>query len=161
MELNEYLGKLIHMIKNTENVEFFAERPRLTRTEFRMLREIVIERDKGRDIISSELARRLGVTRSAISQLVAKLEKEGIVERASSPTDKKIAYIRLSEKSLALYEGHCDAANRLMALIVEDLGAKKLDALFAANEEFFAAVARARKRLAAENEPAKEGRTTC
>ena len=43
MEINEYLIKLFQIIKDMENVSLFRERAKLSKTEFALLREIVME----------------------------------------------------------------------------------------------------------------------
>ena len=95
-----------------------------------MLREVILEAEKGKNIISSELARRLGITRSAVSQIVTKMEQRGIVNRVSSPTDRKIAYICLSESSMAVFEEQCKRANETMKRIVELYGEDKIRTFF-------------------------------
>ena len=157
MECNEYLARLIQAAKNIEGLELFADKAKLSKTEFGMLREIVFEREKGRDIISSELARRLGVTRSAISQIVAKMELQGIIERASSPVDRKIAYVRLSEKAKAIFTQQCREANELIGRVVKEYGADKMDALLNAYEEFSAVLVKVRKEMIGEAKNGEAG----
>ncbi len=136
MELNEYAVRLFQAVESVEGLKFFSDGAELSRTEFRLLREVVAEQTKGNDIISSELARRLGVTRSAVSQIVTKLEKSGIVVRAAAPDDRKIAYVRLSEKSLALYEKQCRQANRLLNRVAEQFGKERTKQLSEDCDEF-------------------------
>lgn len=143
MELNEYIIKFIRTIRGFDGLKFFSEGASLSKTEFRLLQEVVNEEEKGRSIISSELSRRLGVTRSAVSQIVTKLEKRNIVKRVSSPTDKKIAYIRLSETASALFEEECKRANCAMERVVAELGKDKLDDLIDRCEEIISALKRA------------------
>ena len=150
METNEYLIKLIQAAKDMERLQLFVGKVKLSKTEFRMLREIVIEREKGKDIISSELARRLGVTRSAVSQIVAKMEERGIVERASSPTDRKIAYVRLSAEAAAAFKEQCREANELIERVVSTYGTQKMDALLAAYDEFYHVLVKVRKEMQSE-----------
>lgn len=147
MEINAYLLKLFQTIKDMEDLNLFTDAAKLSKTEFRMLREIIMEGERGRNIISSELARRIGITRSAVSQVVTKLEKQGIVTRKASPTDRKIAYICLSDRSLAVFEEQCREANALMERVEQDLGTEKLQNLISAYDEFTASFARARKQL--------------
>lgn len=142
MEINEYLVKFFQIVREMENLDFFSGVSKLSRTEFRLLREIVMEEEKGKMIISSELARRLGITRSAVSQIVTKMEERGIVQRVDSPTDRKIAYIRLSESSLAVFEEQCKEANGIMRQVIAELGEEKMKELFAAFEEFCKVCAR-------------------
>ena len=142
MELNEYLVKLFSVVKEMDCINLFDDSARLTKTEFRLLREIASEGEKGNDIISSELARRLGITRSAVSQIVSKLEKQNVVVRASSEFDKKIAYVRFSEQSRAMFEEHCRQANRLMEVVVDELGTEKMDSLVSSFYEFITTIKR-------------------
>ena len=130
MEINEYLIKSFELMRSLENVDFFAGVSNLSRTEFHLLREVILEAEKGKKIISSELARRLGITRSAVSQIVTKMEQRGIVNRVSSPTDRKIAYICLSESSMAVFEEQCKHANETMKRIVELYGEDKIRTFF-------------------------------
>ncbi len=129
MEINEYLVKLFETIKDLENIDFFLGTKRLSRTEFRLLREVILENNRGREIISSELARRLGITRSAVSQIITKLEERNVVRRMASATDKKIAYVRLSEASISVFNEQCSRANKLVERVVERFGEDRINEL--------------------------------
>lgn len=129
MEINEYLIKFFQVAKGIEGVQLFPQTAELSNTEFRMLREICLEAEKGKNIISSELARKLGVTRSAVSQIVTKLEKQKIVRRTASDTDRKIAYVQLSDEARAIFEEQCKQANALIEKVVKDYGEDKMDQL--------------------------------
>ena len=140
MEINEYLIKCFQLMRNMENIDFFAGAHELSRTEFRLLREVILEEEKGMNIISSELARRLGITRSAVSQIVTKMEKDGIVTRVDSPTDRKIAYICLSQNARAVFEEQCKEANATMERIVEEIGEEKVNQFFSLYDELRKAI---------------------
>ncbi len=135
MEINEYLVSFFNIVREIESINMFEQKSKLSGTEFRMLREIILEREKGKDIISSELSRRLGITRSAVSQIVTKLEKKNIVKRTASDTDRKIAYVRLSDHALALFSEQCDHANRVISQVVQIYGEDKMNELVAACKE--------------------------
>ncbi len=122
MELNENVLKLICAGKKLENADFFTGYDKLSKTEFRLLQEIIVAGKNGKNIISSHLAKKLGITRSAVSQIVTKLERENIVRRVASPTDRKIAYVQLSDYSRELYEAQCARANALMERIIAEFG---------------------------------------
>lgn len=150
METNKYLVKLFQTMKDMENIDLFPEAAKLSRTEFRLIREIVIEGEHGKDVISSELARRLGITRSAVSQIVTKLEKEDIVQRVDAPNDRKIAYVRLSSHSRAIFEEQCSEANAIMEQVVEEIGEKNMDKFISLYERFFATLGRVREKRRSE-----------
>ena len=136
MESGKYLNKLILMIKFMDGLSILPEGINLTQMEFRLIREIVLEEEAGSHIISSELARRLGITRSAVSQLVAKLEKRNVVKRVASPTDRKIFYVALSDSALSAFKKNWKAANDFVNRVVEEFGAENTDKLIALSEEF-------------------------
>ena len=142
MELNEYLVKIFGVVKDMDCMNLFGDSSTLTKTEFRLLREVASEAEKGNDIISSELARRLGITRSAVSQIVSKLERQNVVVRVASAHDKKIAYVRFSEQSRAMFEEHCRQANCLIEEVVDELGTEKMDNLVSSFYEFISTIKR-------------------
>ncbi len=145
MELNDYAVRLFKAVEAVANLKFFGDSAKLSRTEFKLLREVVSERTKGRDIISSELARRLGITRSAVSQLVTKLEERGIVVRTAAPDDKKIAYIRLSDNSLATYEEQCRELNELLENCANKFGKDRMQRLSVDCADFIALMQESRE----------------
>ena len=150
MELNEYLIKLIRTVKDMENLDLFPQASKLTQTEFRLIREIVIEKEQGKSIISSELARRLGITRSAVSQLVTKLEERDIVKRTASPTDRKIAYVCLSDSALAIFNKQCAQTNEFIGRVVRRFGEERINSLMKEYDELVEAVNETKKELRAE-----------
>lgn len=136
MEINEYLVKIIGVMKAAEELDFFPAASKLSQTEFRLLREVILEQEKGGEIISSELARRLSITRSAVSQIVSKLEQRDIVKRVDSPVDKKIAYVHLSDSARAIFEEQCAQANVFIDTIVKTYGEDKLKKFLKMFDEF-------------------------
>lgn len=155
MEINEYLIKCFQLMRNMENIDFFAGAHELSRTEFRLLREVILEEEKGMNIISSELARCLGITRSAVSQIVTKMEKDGIVTRVDSPTDRKIAYICLSQNARAVFEEQCKEANATMERIVEEIGEEKVNQFFSLYDELHKAIDKVMDNIAKEKSAAE------
>ena len=150
MEINKYLVKLIQVIKDMEELNLFSDAAQLTRTEFRLLQEIAIEREKGKEIISSELARRLGVTRSAVSQIVTKLEKEDIVKRTAAPDDKKIAYVCLSDRALGMLEEQTRYANAVLEQTAIEYGEEALETLLRSYDRFVEVIGRVREQIRAD-----------
>lgn len=137
-ELNgeKYVNGLFAAFKKMEKLTAEMKNGFFNRSEMRLLGEVVMVEEKGEKVISIELAERLGLTRSAISQTVGKLEKKGIIRREADEKDKKIAYIRLTEKAKALYEKE----KKELALYVEKLivlfGKEKMEELLRLSNEF-------------------------
>jgi DNA-binding MarR family transcriptional regulator len=71
----------------------------------------------------TELARRVGVTKGAVSQAVAKLERKGAVERHRAAGDDRQVFVRLTALGEAITEDHQQVneqtVNRLFHLIAE------------------------------------------
>lgn len=150
MKLNDYAMQLFGIMRTVDELKLFGDPVRLSRTELKLVMEVLAERSKGRDIISSELARRLGVTRSAVSQLVTKLEGSGIIARAAAPDDKKIAYVRLSERALAEFERQCREIDELFAVCAEKFGKERMQRLSVDSIDFVALLKEERKNGASE-----------
>ena len=136
IEINEYLLKLFHLVKDLGDIDFFWGKAKLSRTEFRILWEVANEQCEGRDIISSELARRIGITRSAVSQIVAKLEKNGIVKRVGSEYDRKIAYIRLTDEAKETFLQQARQAHVFAERVLAEFGRERLDKLLEESRVF-------------------------
>ena len=136
MELNENLVKILAVMKEFDDLKLFPEISSLSKTEYLILREVVVETRNGNHIISSELARRIGVTRSAISQIVTKLEQANLLRRTAAPDDKKIAYIELSDHARELFNRECGQANDVMDGVVKIFGKKKMNDFMKTCEEF-------------------------
>lgn len=91
-------------------------------TELRLLAEILAAQYEGKRLISTQLADLLGVTRSAVSQIVNRLEKENIVKRVADDVDRKIAYIEVTENALAIYKEDLERCKSYMGKIVDKFG---------------------------------------
>lgn len=136
MKINEYVSKILEVAKGMENIDLFEGKAQLSKTEFRLLKEIVLEGEKGNSIISSELAKRLGITRSAVSQIVTKLEKGNIVKRVAAPDDRKIAYVQLSENAMKVFEEQLAKINAFMERVVTVFGEEKMHEFVSLYDEF-------------------------
>jgi DNA-binding MarR family transcriptional regulator len=89
-------------MKATEQLEeiFYSDEGSrdLNRTEQLLLHILRMNTLARKRIISTQLANKIHVTRSAISQTVDRLVEKGYVCRVAADDDKKIAYIELSDR---------------------------------------------------------------
>ena len=136
----EYLGKIFTMLKKMENVALIGKETRFNRSELRLLTEILLAKCEGKRLISTQLAKRLNVTRSAVSQIVNHMESQGVVKRVPDEVDRKIAYIEFTGEAQEHYEKEVLTAAQFVGELVKELGTEKLDRLLALAEEFAAAV---------------------
>lgn len=78
---------------------------------------------------ATRLARNLGVTRQAISQMLADMEKRGLVVVKEDPTDKRARIVDFSPEAEVLRGLGRDTLSRLEAELGARIGADQLEAL--------------------------------
>lgn len=68
----------------------------------------------------TELAADEGVTQPGMTQLVQRLERDGLVERATDPTDRRVVLVRATEAAVALLaRRRAHRAQHLAGLLVD------------------------------------------
>ncbi len=77
----------------------------------------------------TELARRAGVTKQAMAEVVASLESRGYLERSLDPSDGRAKLIRFSERGWASVAVALDALQEIEGELVEDLGRPRVAGL--------------------------------
>ncbi len=137
MDTTNYLSQILKVIKRAENLRFSKEKTQFNNSEMRLIEEVVASKIRGERIISTQLAESLGVTRSAISQMVNKLEDRNIVKRVADKTDRKIAYIELSPEAEELYEKQQALCCESLAKVIEKMGTNKIDSFLSIANELF------------------------
>ena len=131
-----YLGKIQNMTRTMQNVVFVRGKKSFNNSEMRMLEEIVAADKKGERLISTELADKVGVTRSAISQMVNRLSAKGLVKRVPDDVDKKIAYIELDGKAKEMYLAQRKKMGEVVNKVINDFGVDKANQMIKLMEEF-------------------------
>ena len=132
----EYIKKIFLLGKRLGEVIQTKKNMSFNSTELRLLKELVFVKLENERIISTNLAKRLGVTRSSVSQMVNKLEKEGVVYRQPDEVDRKIAYIQMTESAEQLCMAELEKWTGVLTEIVETFGEEKMQALLSLAEEF-------------------------
>ena len=150
MEGSNLMQEMYAIGKRLEELKIFHRAMPFNNTEMQMMREIIAAKERGSRVISSGLAKLLGITRSAVSQMVNKLESKGVVRRVPDSRDKKIAYIELSDKARSIYEESRARVNGLLERIVEKLGAEKVEHFITGTNEFIDAFCEATEEADAE-----------
>ena len=150
MEGSNLMQEMYAIGKRLEEMKIFHRAMPFNNTEMQMMREIIAAKERGSRVISSGLAKLLGITRSAVSQMVKKLESKGVVRRVPDSRDKKIAYIELSDKARSIYEESRARVNGLLERIVEKLGEEKVEHFITGTNEFIDAFCEATEEADAE-----------
>lgn len=102
----------------------FAHLPQLSNTQLMTLASL----DKDGTSIS-ELARRVGVTRQAMHQLVGELSKAALLETVASPTDKRVRLVKLTLLGRTMDEKAVAIIDSLEALLKDRIGVDHASAL--------------------------------
>ncbi len=122
-----YLSAVFSIIKKRDALVIAGKNNHYNDTELRLIGEILAARSEGERLISTELATRLGITRSAISQMVKRLETDGVIMRVPDDCDRKIAYIELTKNALKEYEADVATCADFMGRVVERFGEENFE----------------------------------
>ena len=101
----------------------------LSYTEICVLNEIITANCRGERLISTEIAKILRLTRSAVSQTVKDMEERGLVKRLPDAIDKKIAYVELADGVLDTYDGILRGSFSFVGKVVEAFGEERFYAM--------------------------------
>lgn len=132
----EYLAKMFSLLRKRESIIIADKKMHFNNTELRMLSEIISAKYEGKRLISTQLAKQLGVTRSAVSQIVNRLEAQGVVERVADEVDRKIAYIEISDEVLGAYGEDIQSCLDFISKLVEEFGEDKFNQMCELYEAF-------------------------
>lgn len=134
----KYFFQISYFLKMKEDLFFADKQTSLTRTEKRMLFEILFAKQHGERLISTQLAKRMGVTRSAVSQMVMRLEKAGIISRSPVEGDKKTAYVDVTDGALKKYAKEMDDYLQGLDELIQTFGVERFENMFTSFMEFCA-----------------------
>lgn len=99
------LGRLIMQLRRLERQpHHFGGAGPLTPSEIHTIEAIGLEGA----VLMSELATRLGITKGAVTQLIARLEAKELVNRSPHPIDSRGVLISLTSKGIEAYTAHDD-----------------------------------------------------
>jgi DNA-binding MarR family transcriptional regulator len=105
----------------------------LTLSDYDVL--VQLARAPERKLRNIELAKAVVLTRSGVTRLVDGLEKDGLVMRASCPSDKRGSFVALTDDGLArLREAagtHLEGVRELFLELLGQEGREQMDALLA------------------------------
>lgn len=80
----------------------------------------------------TDIARRAGVTKQAIGELIVQCEELGLIRRVADPTDARAKLVKFTERGLEWLEAFRSALQQAEEEMEEELGALRLDGLKAA-----------------------------
>jgi DNA-binding MarR family transcriptional regulator len=101
-----------------------SHQPPLTVAQFLALRAII-----DRPVAAAELARRTGVSDAAVSQLVAELERDGLVVRAPTVDDRRRRDLAVSTNGRRLLRSAQQLLGEQIGALLADIPRPEADAL--------------------------------
>ncbi|MBQ8322531.1 MAG: MarR family transcriptional regulator [Clostridia bacterium] len=116
-------------MRDRESITINDKNTNFKSTEMRLLTQVILAKYEGKRLISAQLAKLLGVTRSAISQIVNVLEARGVVVRVPDSIDKKIAYIELADGVFDAYSEDLEKGCAFADELVKEFGEEKFDTM--------------------------------
>ncbi len=125
----KHLNVALDLFQKLEKIAVTRKSNRFNDTEMRLLREILEAKRCGQRLISTKLADRLNITRSAVSQIVSRLEEQGVVRRVSDLVDKKIAYIEVTQETQSAYAKILKECRLRIGDVVDEYGEERFERL--------------------------------
>ena len=125
----KYLDAMFTLLKDRESIVLSDKNNNFNDTELRMIGEILSAKKEGKRLISTQLATLLGITRSAVSQIVNNLEERGVVVRVPDAIDRKIAYVELADGVLESYKEDLETAREFANDLVKEFGEEKFETM--------------------------------
>ncbi len=132
----KYLGMVFSILKKRESIVISDRDTQFNNTELRLLSEIITAKYEGNRLISTQLAKLLGITRSAVSQIVNRLEAQGVVERVADDVDRKIAYIEVTEAAMDAYGEDLKSSAEFIGKVVKNFGEDNFNQMCKLFDEF-------------------------
>ena len=85
---------------------------------------ILLAHAEGHTLSLKALEERFGAAQSTVAGLVSRLEKKGLIEAATDPTDRRVKLARLTEEGVKLHaqsrQKVVDSEERLTSLLSEE-----------------------------------------
>ncbi len=124
--INEVLVNLINEIWELEEKAIITEEFRdITNNDMHVIEAIGL----GEDSNMSMVAKKLNITVGSLTTAMNSLVKKKYVKRERSETDRRVVYVRLTEKGQKAYLHHEDYHRQMTKVILERLDEKELPVL--------------------------------
>jgi DNA-binding MarR family transcriptional regulator len=118
-----HLREIAHMLKRHLAVLLASEG--LTLPQMLVLRRV---KEKG-EVTLGEIAADLHLAPSTLSDIIKRLERDGLVEKTSDPRDMRVIRLRMLEKGKDLLARTCSIYNRHLRNILAHLEESEVEAL--------------------------------
>lgn len=99
----------------------------LSETEFKLISLVSDAYDNNENINLITISNELNITRSAVTQLVKKLEEKGYVERYMLNTNKKEIYLKVGNKAISQYNNIMEKISYFFEKLYAEVGQEGMD----------------------------------
>jgi DNA-binding MarR family transcriptional regulator len=117
----ELIELFIRMVTKYNSLEKIPARHGTRHNLYHSERHMLDKIGDNTDMNVTEFAAAAGVTKGAISQLVTKLEKKGIVRRYKKSTNDKEVFLELTKSGQEVYEKHKEINKQTIMPLNEEL----------------------------------------
>ena len=126
MGCKELQDSLIDFKKSLGFCHFSKE---LSETEFKLISLVTRAQENHENINLTTISTEVDVTRSAITQIVNKLEKKDYIEKYSLSTNKKEIYLRIGKKAIEQYDYIISKVSEFFERLCEAIGQEGVENL--------------------------------
>lgn len=88
-------------------------------------------------VTTTQVVKNLGTTLSAVSKLMKNLEEKKLIERIASSQDRRVTYIRLTEKGEHLLSLERERRDTIMNKVINRVGEEKIKVLIQTMHEMY------------------------
>jgi len=131
-EVQRATALLVAVMRNLQ-VPGILERRGLSASQVILL--FTLQEQSGEGVPLGELARQMGVPRSTMTSIADRLERDGIVSRATTASDRRVVLLRLTPRGRARINSTMRSFAQLVARGVEGMSRENLERLLAGLED--------------------------
>ena len=127
------------MIKFKKIGDFQKQHGDLTRAEFFMLKTVekTINGNKDKLVTITQIIERLQIAKPTASQMLNSLEEKGLIERIRTNEDRRVVYVKLTEKGTETLVKTHKRFSELTRAIIKKLGKEDTEELIRILEKLY------------------------
>lgn len=134
LKVSELLLSVIYkFVERDKEAKYFGTDTELYHSEIHMIKFI----KENKDLHMSAIARKLGLTRGAVSQTIKRLEKKGVIQKEVDEENKSKFLIKLTQKGEIAYCNHKKYHESFDKVILDVLSGEKEYNIKFLNEFFY------------------------
>jgi len=92
---------------------------------------VILEIGFMRECIANDLVERLKIDRSYMSRIIAKLSKDELLIKESSPSDSRVSLIQLTPKGMAFFQQLNEKSDEQIVELLQGLSQKEINEIHA------------------------------